>query len=106
MNYVYLMVVEPLTDADAQHLLELTRKYGRLVANRPGCMSFHVDIEADGGMIVLTSIWQSREALSAYTSSKLYRGLWAMTRHLLISSFVERTFRRAADIRPLKIEVL
>lgn len=55
-----------------------------------------LDIEEGGRMVVMTTVWGTREAALRYHASRDYRQFVADTQHMLIGDYVIKFFKRDA----------
>ena len=92
--YIHLAIAEATGDEQVREFVRAVQQYGPRFADTPGFLSLHIDVEDGGRMILVTTVWQTREALLNYAARHLYRKMIAATQHLLLGSFVSKVFNR------------
>ena len=92
--YIHLAISEAIGEEQIRDAVRIMREYGPALADDPDFVSFHVDIEDGGRMILFTTVWRTREACIRYHSSRLYRQLVKTTQHLFLGNFVVKVLRR------------
>jgi quinol monooxygenase YgiN len=94
--HIHLAITEAVGDEQVREVLRIIRERTAAIADTPDFVSLHVDVEDSGTMILITTVWRTREALISYASSRLYRQIIAATQHLLVGDFVVKVFKREA----------
>ena len=92
--HIHLAIAEAVGDEQLRELLRIVRERAAAIADAPDFVSFHIDVEDGGSMILISTVWQTRDALVKYASSRIYRQMIAATQHLLVSDLVVKVFKR------------
>ena len=95
--HIHLAIAEAIGNEQVRDVVRIVKERGAAIADASDFVSFHIDVEDAGTMILITTVWRTREALVKYALSRTYRQLIAATQHLLVGDFVVKVFKREGD---------
>ena len=104
--YVRMVIGETATDeAVAEFLTIWTEQVEPLLPSERGFIESRVLTEEGGRMVVIETVFATRDDCLRYHCSRVYRRFVAKTQHLLVGDFVVKLFRRepkivASRVRP------
>ena len=94
MRYERMVIGEAINNEYLTNVAEIMKVncHERLI-NEPGFESYSIIKEDGGHMIILQTVWMSREDCVRYHSGRAYRQLVASTQHMLVGDFVVKLFK-------------
>lgn len=93
MMYTRLVIGECIADAQVKDFDKILQDDLPELAQAPGFVSVSVDVEVGGAMVLIRTVWKTREDCIWYHSSRAYRQFVAKTQHLLVGDFVVKLFQ-------------
>ena len=94
MAYVRMIIGEAVScDQLGQFRSIYKQEIEPSLLKEPGCLSPGLLFEEGGRMMIVWTVWDTREHCLSYHASRSYRQFVAKTQHLLIGDFVEKLFR-------------
>jgi quinol monooxygenase YgiN len=91
------MIIGEVIGADCSVIREFQSLYKEEIEpelmRQPGCISPALLVEEGGRLVVVFTIWGSREGCLRYAGSDAYRQFVSKSRHLLVGDYVVKLFR-------------
>ena len=92
--YVRMIIGEAATDEALGEVLKIWNEEAALIVEEPGFTEARLLTEEGGRLLVIETVFATRDDCIRYHCSRAYRQLVAKTQHLLIGDFVVKLFRQ------------
>jgi len=96
--YVRMVIGEVVTDEAVSEFLKIWNERPKVARNEPGFIEVRLMTEEGGRMVVIETVWATRDHCLRYHWSRAYRQLVAKTQHLLVGDFVVKLFRQRVPV--------
>ena len=94
--YVRMVIGEVVTDEAVAEFLNIWNDEAQHMQAEPGFMEDRLMIEEGGRMVLVETVFATRDDCLRYHCSRAYRQLVAKTQHLLVGDFVVKLFKQTA----------
>jgi len=92
--YVRMVIGETIGEEQLQEFRMIYHDTFPIISTEPGIKEATMMSEDGGNMVIILTVWDSREACIRYHCSRTYRQFVAKTEHLIVGGFVVKLFRR------------
>jgi len=92
--YLRMVIGEVYADSLITDFLKIWNDEQTSFANEHGFIEARLITEEDGRMIVIETVFTTRDDCLRYHASRAYRQFVAKTQHLFVGSFVVKLFRQ------------
>src|SRR5205809_6584409 len=97
--YARMIIGEGISEQGVRTIRTIYEEHIRpLLAQEPGLIQSQLLLEEGGTMLVILTIWHTREQCLRYQGSSHYRQYVAQTQHLLVGDFVVKLFEVAGGV--------
>ena len=94
--YVRLVIGEAETDEALSEFQKIWNDEQTSIAREGGFIEARLMTEEDGRMVLIETVFATRDDCLRHHCSRAYRQFVAKTQHLLVGSFVVKLFKQAA----------
>lgn len=92
--YVRMVIGEAISEGQLREFRSIYKEeIEPALLQEPGCTSPGLLFEEGGRMVIVWTMWDTREHCLRYHSSRAYRQFIAKTQHMLVGDFVVKVFR-------------
>jgi hypothetical protein len=90
--FVHLTIAEAISDEQVREFVKIVQKLRTTIESQPEFVSMHIDVEPQGGkLILITTVWQTVTGMASYRSHQIQRQIQRATQHLTLCSLVTKT---------------